>query len=271
MSFSVASYNVLADSYLRPEWYPATPADVLASSWRQPALVQHIAGLAADVICLQEVEPDRFVALADHLRSMGYEGHQAPKRGKPDGCATFVRTATSTICAVHVLHYADGRGTSANSGHVALMLLLEHEGRVVGVANTHLKWDAMGTPLEGRWGYRQIAQLLTELPVIDQTCPSWIIGGDFNATPDNEIVRALKQAGFEDAYQDRNHLATCNSNRKAKRIDYLFHTPDLSAEPNDLPPIGDRTPLPSHEQPSDHLAIMARFDWSQVPSSLDQG
>jgi len=270
MSFSVTSYNVLADSYLRPEWYPATPEFVLAPSWRQPALIRHIAGLAADVICLQEIESNLFVALSDHLRALGYEGHQAPKHGKPDGCATFVRTAALAVRAVHLLRYADGHGLSADSGHVALILLLEHEGRVVGIANTHLKWDAPGTPLEGRWGYRQITQLLAELPALDPTCPSWIVGGDFNATPGSEVVHALKQAGFVDAYRDRNHPATCNSNRRAKRIDYLFHTTDLTAEPDDLPIINDRTPLPSPEQPSDHLAVVARFDWSEPPSSPGQ-
>lgn len=171
---------------------------------------------------------------------------------------------------MHVLHYADGRGLSPDSGYVAVILLLEREGRVVGIANTHLKWDAPGTPLEARWGYRQITQLLTELPALDPTCRSWIIGGDFNATPDSAVVRALDRDGFMDAYQDRNHLATCNSNGKAKRIDYLFHTTDLIAEPDDLPTINDRTPLPSPEQPSDHFAVMARFDWSQTPSSPGQ-
>src|SRR5262245_13776601 len=175
MTFAVASYNVLADSYLRPQWYPGTPESVLVPWWRRPALTRHITGLAADVICLQEVEHDLFTALAEHLRPLGYEGYPAPKRGKPDGCATFVRTAALAVRAWQVLHYADGRGMSPDSGHVALILLLEREGRVVGIANTHLKWDAPGTPLEARWGYRQITQLFRGLPAINPTCPSWII------------------------------------------------------------------------------------------------
>jgi mRNA deadenylase 3'-5' endonuclease subunit Ccr4 len=39
MSFSVASYNVLAEAYIRPDWYPNTPAAVLAPSHRHPTLL----------------------------------------------------------------------------------------------------------------------------------------------------------------------------------------------------------------------------------------
>jgi mRNA deadenylase 3'-5' endonuclease subunit Ccr4 len=92
MSFSVASYNVLADAYIYPEWYPATPPSVLDPSWRQSALVRHLAELSADVLCLQEVEAERFAVFDAHLRPLGYSGHYARKGGsKPDGCATFVR------------------------------------------------------------------------------------------------------------------------------------------------------------------------------------
>lgn len=263
MSFAVASYNVLADSYIRPDRYRNTPEAVLDSEWRHPALLRHVVELAADVVCLQEVEPDLFRALADHLRPLDHEAHLALKRGKPDGCATFVRTRALTVRAAKVLHYADGRGVGRDSGHLAQILLLEQQGRFVGVANTHLKWDAPGTPVAEQRGHRQITQLLEELPRIAPQCRSWIICGDFNVTSDSAVVQALETAGFVDAYRDRSHLATCNPNRRAKRIDYLFHTIDLTAQPADLPVIDDRTPLPSLEQPSDHLAILAWFEGSQ--------
>ncbi len=96
MSFSVASYNVLADAYINPRWYPDTPASILDPAWRELALVQRVVNLAADVICLQEVEPQRFAAMQDRLRQLGYEGRYAGKSGgKPDGCATFIRTITT--------------------------------------------------------------------------------------------------------------------------------------------------------------------------------
>ncbi len=262
MSFSVASYNVLADSYVKREWYPAVPAALLAPGTRTPGLVRHIEELGADVVCLQEVEPAVFTAVRDRLGPLGYDARYARKgAGKPDGCATFVRREVFAVRRVRSLYYADGRGGKPDSGHVALVLALEGGGRRLGLANTHLKWEAAGTPPEARWGYREVAQLLAERDVLGPGCHGWIVCGDFNATPDSAEVRALEGAGFDHAFVGRAGAYTATANRRAKQIDYLFHTRNLRAQPGDVPAIGDDTPLPSAEQPSDHLAILARFEW----------
>lgn len=262
MSFSIASYNVLADAYIRPDWYSGTPASVLDPRWRRPALVRRIAALNATVLCLQEVEPVLFRDLTEYLRPLGYEGHHVDKGGgKPDGCATFVRTNELRILGVRTLHYTDGIGTQPDSGHVALVATLEQAGRPLAVANTHLKWDRPGTPVAKQWGHRQAHQLLEARSRIAPACPSWVIVGDFNATADSAVVKLFSEQGLVDAFRDRANAFTCNSNRWAKRIDYLFHTTELRSEPGELPEIDDRTPLPSREEPSDHLAVMAYFDW----------
>ena len=72
MSFSLASYNVLASAYIQRAWYRRTPALVLNPAWRVPALVQNISRLNADLLCLQEVEPVTFVALRSYLGERGY-------------------------------------------------------------------------------------------------------------------------------------------------------------------------------------------------------
>jgi hypothetical protein len=64
-----------------------------------------------------------------------------------------------------------------------------------------------------------------------------------------------------DAYRGREDQRTCVANRRARRIDHLFHTPDLRARPGDLTAIGP-SPLPSAAAPSDHLTIRARFGWA---------
>jgi mRNA deadenylase 3'-5' endonuclease subunit Ccr4 len=265
MSFSVASYNILADAYLRREWYPHIPESVLDPQRRRAALVRHIEGLIADVICLQEVEPAAFTAIAASLQLLGYQAHYAPKgAGRPDGCATLIRENAFTVRARHDLRYADGWGTRPDSGHVALVLVLEREGRVLGVANTHLRWDSPGTRLAEQWAYRQITQLLESRKGIDPQCPAWIFCGDFNITPDSAVVRMLEQAGFLSAYRGQEHRSPCVANGKARMIDYLFHTAALESRPVDLPAIDDRAALPSLEEPSDHLPIMAWFVWREV-------
>jgi mRNA deadenylase 3'-5' endonuclease subunit Ccr4 len=262
MSFTVASYNILADSYINPAWYPGVSESMLDPHLRRPALYRHIAELDADFVCLQEVEADVFGELTEYLGPLGYRGENAPKgQRKPDGCAAFYKPAVFTLRSAQRVPYNDGTSAQLASGHVALFLLLERLGRSVGIATTHLKWEAANTPPEQRWGYRQMGMLLEERSRVAPDCATWILCGDFNATIDSPTLRRATQAGFLDAYRTCGFMDTCNSNQSAKRIDFLLHTPDLTAAPMPLPSITDTTPLPSKVAPSDHLPIVAEFDW----------
>jgi mRNA deadenylase 3'-5' endonuclease subunit Ccr4 len=91
-SFSIASYNVLADSYVKPQWYPNVDPEVLRWDRRKFALADRVARLDSDIICLQEVEPDAYALIAQRLGAKGYEGIYSKKGSdKPDGCAMFFR------------------------------------------------------------------------------------------------------------------------------------------------------------------------------------
>jgi len=249
MSFTVATYNVLATGYIRRKFYPRTPAELLAPAWRLPALARHVAALDADVVCLQEVDAEIFTAIETALVPRGYVGHNAPRQGrKPDGCAAFVRPPV-VVHSARRLAFADG------SGHIAQMLDLTVAGRRLGIANTHLKWSASDVPLEAQPPMRQAVELLA---MLDRDRDGWILCGDFNMTPETAVIDAVRRAGFGAAHQMG---YTCNPNGRAKTIDYLFHSAGLSARPRPLPAIDDATPLPSPEQPSDHLALVAAFDW----------
>ncbi len=262
MPFRVASYNVLADSYVFPDRYPGVPPAILDPDQRGPALVRHVANLAAEAICLQEVEPDVFHALEQVLGPRGYQGHYTAKTARPDGCATFVRIATLPVQSVYSLHYADGTGGKPSSGHLALLLLVQWQGWPLVIANTHLKWDQPGTPPKQCWGYRQIRELLDRRPELFPDALAWIVCGDFNVTSNSPVAQELRQAGWIDVYRDHEHVRTCNTNGRARRIDYLWHTPDLTSRPIPLRSITDETTLPSADEPSDHLAILAWFDWA---------
>ncbi|MGH7796122.1 MAG: endonuclease/exonuclease/phosphatase family protein [Candidatus Binatia bacterium] len=261
MSFTVATYNVLANAYIQHTWYRRTPKLVLDPVWRVPALVQYVAALATDVVCLQEVEIDVFVALNTRLNAAGYLGQYARKRGdQPDGCATFYRQHAFELIGTRVVEYADGSRWKSNSGHIALIVLLRTAGRVLGIANTHLTWDSPGTPGAARLGYRQAQQLLNECQTMAPTCDGWLICGDLNVTPDSEVVAIFERAGLQYAHAGLAQTYTCKVNTEIKMIDYLFYSPQLRAEPRDVE-ISDQTVLPSAEQPSDHLPIIARFSW----------
>lgn len=266
MVFSVASYNILATAYITPRRYPRTPRMVLHPTWRMPALVQHVACLDADILCLQEVEVETFAALRARLGPLGYAAHYARKQGRqPEGCATFYRQGIFGFLAGDVVAYADGTEGTAASGHIALCLLLRQAGRTLGIANTHLTWEPPETRPQAHRGLRQIQQLLVACESRAHDCQAWILAGDFNVTPESVLVTTLQRAGWQYAHAHLPTTYTCNAHASARMIDYLFHSPTLAAEPREGPVIHDQTPLPSASQPSDHVAIHARFFWRETP------
>ena len=263
MSFTVATYNVLANAYIQHTWYRRTPKLVLDPLWRVPALVQYVAALGADVVCLQEVEMDVFVALNTRLNAAGYLGQYARKRGsQPDGCATFYRQPAFELIDTSVVEYTDGTRWKANSGHIALIVFLRTAGRVLGIANTHLTWDPPGTSGAARVGDRQAQQLLNNCQAIGSTWDGGLICGDFNATPDSQMVARFEGAGFQYAHAGLARTYTCKVNTEVKMIDYIFYSRGFRSEPRDVVQISDQTVLPSVEHPSDHLPVVARLFWN---------
>jgi mRNA deadenylase 3'-5' endonuclease subunit Ccr4 len=255
MAFTMATWNTLATAYIRSRYYPRTPAELLDPAWRIPALVAHAGALGADILCLQEVEATLFRALRQGLE--GYDGIHALKGGyRPDGCATLFRTASFTLLNNCRVEYRD------YSGHIGQWLLLGHEGKRVAIVNTHLKWDPVDTPRERQLGYRQILQAMEIFDKEESQSEGQVVCGDLNVTAGSDVVASLLGAGFNHAHSELPGISTCNSNGQAKLIDYLFVRGCLKAEAFAPPAIDGLTPLPSRDQPSDHVPLVARFYWS---------
>ncbi len=257
-AFQVVSYNVLANSYVNPQWYSHVNPELLPWEKRKAALALKIAGFGADVICLQEVEEEAYAYFAQHLSGQGYAGLYAKKeQGKPDGCATFFKPVNLPCQKSEAIYYRDDAG-GCRSGHLALLASFELATGTVNIVNTHLKWDLPEKPPAEHWGYRQINELLTSYVLVDNCAATWILCGDLNATPDSTVIHELRAQGFTDAYQGQEQ-STCNPQRQAKRIDYIFQRGNWRATPGKLLEIADLTPLPSATEPSDHLAVRATF------------
>jgi len=262
-SFSVASYNVMANAYVQRWFYRRTPKLVLKPLWRTPAVTQRVASIGADLLCLQEVEPEMFAVLESRLTSLGYRAHYAPKRGnQPDGCAIFYREDGFELVETRVVEYTDGAHGRANAGHIALISWLRTAGRVIGVANTHLTWDPPGTAAAARLGLRQTLELLGEWRTMALTAGGWLICGDLNATPESDVVAMFLRAKFQYAHAGLAGTYTCKVNDEIKMIDYIFFSPGFRAEPVDVLPLSQETILPSAAEPSDHLPIVARLSWT---------
>ena len=259
MHFTLTTWNVLATAYIQRAWYPRSPRKYLDPAWRVPALVRHAKQLGSDILCLQEVEPEVFAALAEGLGELGYLGKLAMKGAKrPDGCATFFRGSAFTLLDDRRLAYADNDAGAA-SGNIAQFLILGQEGKRLAVVNTHLKWDPPKTPRERQLGYRQISQVIEALRLEEG---SSIVCGDFNVSPESDVIEAMLEAGFDYTHRDCPGVCTCNSNNVPKLIDHLFYRGSLRASPRIPLGIDELTALPSEEQPSDHLPLTAEFDWN---------
>ena len=221
-SFRIASYNVLADSYVKPQWHPNVDPEVLRWDRRKFALAERVARLDVDIVCLQEVEADAYSLLESSLGAKGYNGVYAKKgRDKPDGCAMFFRKGGLGFVGSRTIYYRDGVQGAPDSGHLALIISFECASGIIRVATTHLRWGQEDKPPEEHIGYRQIRELFDECFKPDQTAYAWIVCGDLNAQSGSSVVKELVGSGFVDAYAGREQ-ATCNPSRRAKRIDYIF-------------------------------------------------
>lgn len=266
MSFVVTTYNVLAPGYIQPQWYPLTPPELLRSEHRVPALAEYLARLDADIMCLQEVEPETFAPIERRLSAAGFEGRFTQKReGRRDGCATFARRSSATWMRESSLGYDDSDPGQRPSGHIAQVAVLEVEGKLLAVANTHIRWDPPGTPRERQISLRQVTQLIGSRSQLAPECAGWIICGDLNADPESTVVEALRAAGFAFSHAE-NPAPTCNANREARVVDYLFFDQALAATPRPVVAVTNDTPLPSAEQPSDHVPVTATFTWRLGPA-----
>lgn len=233
----IVSYNVLADAYRNPDWYRDSPID-----WhhRDDLLLAHINSFNADIICLQEMEPRRYQVFSEALNMTG----SFSKKGdpKPDGCATFFTRPPQQ----ELTFYYDDH----DKGHVAQILHFD----TFSIANTHLKWDAPGTPPETQIGLRQTTQLLAYIAQHDRP---WLIVGDLNAEPNTPVLNAIESAGFSLSPP----VPTCNINRVPRQLDYICFSSHFTATFDLLPLITEKTVLPTAEQPSDHLNLACDIEF----------
>jgi endonuclease/exonuclease/phosphatase family metal-dependent hydrolase len=239
----VVSWNVLADAYVRREYYPRTPPALLDAASRRQAAARRLAAYAeADVVCLQEVDAPLFALAVGTL--FGFTGRLLAKPGRSEGCALFVKHALMPSPVFEELVFGD------RSGHIALAAA----GAGLTIVSTHLKWEPDGTEPVTHRGRAELVEILNRWP-----SGSRIVCGDFNAEPDGVVLALAGQRGFSDAYASMPDAFTCNANAGRRRIDFILHTADFTAAPSPLRPIGDDTPLPGADEPSDHLAIEARL------------
>ncbi|OUZ99338.1 Endonuclease/exonuclease/phosphatase [Macleaya cordata] len=210
-TFSVLSYNVLADFYVNKEIYNFCPTWALTWEYRRQNLLREIIGYKADIICLQEVQSDHFEDFfKPELVKRGYSVVYKKKTvelytGKytSEGCATFFLHDRFRENEKYELEFGKIARTVVESlkpsqrtidcgrlmkDNVALIVILEamENGAVsdtldyrICVANTHVSANPYLTDVK-LW---QVATLINGLEEIADSHIPVLICGDLNSLP----------------------------------------------------------------------------------------
>lgn len=228
------TWNVLADAYAKPSWFPFAPDGVLAPGARDRRIGEVLAELGPDVAMLQEVEPRLLETLSARWNVL-----HAPKgRGKPDGCALLIADGWKvTDHLVH--HYDDGTRHVAQVAH-----LLSPHGQPVTVANAHLRWSP-----DGDTGLRQVRTLLGLLP----DAGTVLLGADLNALPGSPVRDAIADAGLGGAHeQDPTSIFCGPHGNEPRALDVLAARGGMLVRRRVH---GLTDAWPSWHHPSDHAAV----------------
>ncbi|KNA11058.1 hypothetical protein SOVF_138410 [Spinacia oleracea] len=212
-TFTVVSYNILADAYATSDTYSYCPSWALSWPYRRQNLLREIVTYRADIVCLQEVQFDHFEEFfSPELDKHGYHALYKRKTSEVthtvDGCATFFRRDRFSHVKKYEVEFnkaaqslteavvAPAQKKSALSrlvkDNVALIAVLEakfsHQGadttpgkrQLLCVANTHVNVHQELKDVK-LW---QVHTLLKGLEKIAASADiPMLVCGDFNSTP----------------------------------------------------------------------------------------
>jgi len=284
----VLCYNTLADCLVR-EIANYNYASELYRSWeyRFDKLKEQLSTLHADVVCLQEVEIERWGEWREFMDNEGYTGvmlnrqRSSGKNRRHQGItnAIFFRSRRFTLCWEQHCSRALG---------IALKWY-SHAGREhkVYIVNVHLE----GHPYKPAERVHQVHTIIKSLEKENAGCaeePDIVFCGDFNSTrwnapwhylycgkleggytepfyPDKEVVKETIVHSFvlRDVYKAADVIPefTARAPRRRTEADFIFASRHLKvagvlrALDSRLVPYVDRTLLPNRLYPSDHLPV----------------
>lgn len=105
--FSLVSYNILAQAYVKGDLFPHSPVPCLKWKARSQAILTVLKSLGADFLCLQELdEYDSFYKR--NIESVGYSSIYIKRSGqKRDGCGIFYKQDSAELVIEEKIEYND--------------------------------------------------------------------------------------------------------------------------------------------------------------------
>ncbi|GKU95977.1 hypothetical protein SLEP1_g9264 [Rubroshorea leprosula] len=105
--FRLASYNILAQIYVKSSYFPHSPSPCLRWKARSEAILTVLKNLGVDFLCLQEVdEYDSFYKR--NMEGLGYSSIYIQRSGKKrDGCGIFYKHERAELLLEETIEYND--------------------------------------------------------------------------------------------------------------------------------------------------------------------
>tara|TARA_B110001450_G_scaffold220096_1_gene215408 strand:- start:47 stop:1639 length:1593 start_codon:yes stop_codon:yes gene_type:complete len=234
-TFTVLTYNVLADLYATTEMYGYTPQWALSWNYRRQNILKEIVMHDADILCLQEVQSDHFEDFfAGELAKHGYTAVYKKKTAQVfsqgtyviDGCAIFFKKDRFTLIKKYEVEFnkaalslVESLGGSSQKkdalnrlmkDNVALIVVLEAleqpgvqapqgKRQLLCVANTHIHANTELNDVK-LW---QVHTLLKGLEKIAASAEiPMVVCGDFNSVPGSAAHNLLSNGRVDGAHPE---------------------------------------------------------------------
>jgi endonuclease/exonuclease/phosphatase family metal-dependent hydrolase len=231
----VLTWNVLADSYIRPEYY-AHLNGLPDPTARRAAVVGVLAEASdnVDVLVLQEVEDH--VACAVRARLDGWQVLSTLRPTKREGSLVAVRPGL----------WAHLSRVALSPDRVCARATLETTSGLVSILGVHLAWsDQPAASHPGVAQARELMELAPPGPVV--------VAGDFNDEPSGVVLDVFTAAGFTDVPVPH-PTAVVNSDRQT----IIDHVTTRGLGPATAEVLVEAArPLPDDVFPSDHVPVLA--------------
>eukprot|EP00386_Alphamonas_edax_P001539 GDKI01004638.1.p1 GENE.GDKI01004638.1~~GDKI01004638.1.p1 ORF type:complete len:316 (-),score=71.95 GDKI01004638.1:258-1205(-) len=279
-TLKILQWNILAEQFsYRQNNFDLVSEEVLAYSYREPLILQHITNQDPDVVCLEEV--DHFDSLNAALKEKGYTGffsrkYDPEKLTTRDGIAVFYKTHTLTHINFKDGSYLDAKGERSTQGYVCVEMERREDKKRFVLFITHLKAKESAANEAVRLG--QLKQLSEQIMPY-RHMPVFVVG-DFNTEPGHhapEWFTAQHYLGLSSVYQHpvvvKNDVLPYSTWKirpagEVKRvIDFVWHTPYHTSVVCALCTpkvcVVPECRFPNSMYPSDHLSLCVEFTFNK--------
>jgi len=273
--FRMCSYNVLAQCYVKSEWFHwTTPKSLLKWKQRKEQLrVKLKEEIKADVFCLQEVDEfeSEWKEFIENEMNMGvfYKQRTQKSNKKRDGSLVCWNKEKFELLSTLGVEFNELASTKENEEEkkeyerdcVAACVMLLHKASNVPITcvSTHLYWD----PTKAHVKLKQAEYLREEVKRWSKTEGNVLIGGDFNSIATSDVYKSMIDNDYASLMRDeetgREPEYTNVTPSFTETIDYIFASKNWIEKVTHRGEIKSRDLLfdgcPCEGEPSDHLPI----------------